>query len=538
MDLGGSVEIATLILAFLGTNIWPLILFAFLIIARAPIAGLLDRLAKLSLNWGDGSMEIAAPPKQLDLPPTKTEVPSVATPIPPREEEAQVPENASTEDWFIRMHQAFFKGEVSKAREIFEAHLREEKQPDARHTDESIFLYLLFTAGKDPRGLRQLEELHARSANDRQRTTSAGWLAWGYETLKDFSAAERVLQSAMSTVSIESEKTQLVVRLAGTYRKSGAPAKAIANLENRLLEADAVEDRVLIYSEIAAIEKERGQMEAAALALEKVVELAPADTDKLFEAAYAQSDGKLRISGMAHYDTLLALDWKNSTVLNNLAVTAHELKLPGKEVLFFERAAKEGNTLAMANLANAYARAGFWKDAKKVLDEARIMDSPHENVGQAIYRLHTIQEEEEKKWKELGDRARTLQQYVRQYAAAYFDRSGAKFLFAGIWTLDTGVEVTVLETGEIKAEWQEEGGVLLMGSLKYKCSILGTRRNRSVSLSYRKERVGERFASSLLLGGGDEVTTCFSYLTRDGSTWHIFSVEAGSSLLLTLRRKQ
>ncbi len=45
----------------------------------------------------------------------------------------------------------------------------------------------------------------------------------------------------------------------------------------------------------------------------------------------------------------------------------------------------------MANLASKLMDSGFWDEAKSLLDKARLMDEPHENVGNALYRLETLQ---------------------------------------------------------------------------------------------------------------------------------------------------
>ena len=90
---------------------------------------------------------------------------------------------------------------------------------------------------------------------------------------------------------------------------------------------------------------------------------APGDRDKLFSAAYLQSESKLELLSIANYRTLLALDTNHATALNNLGVIARDLNLDGKKVELYKRAIDAGSTLAMANLASAQLNAGLWDDA-------------------------------------------------------------------------------------------------------------------------------------------------------------------------------
>ncbi len=528
-----------LLLDFVGQHIWSLIALVFLIIARKAITGFVERVIKLAFSWGgaSGSVE-AAPPTpaseegQRSEPVSKASQPSSSNPeltdLKEKKEEAK--------DWFPQMYQAFIDGEIEQAKRVFEAHQRKEQDANRRHSNEALFLHFLYTYGNDATALPRLEELHARSANDEQRSSSTSWLSWSYDAAKDYEKAEKLWRDAISTVTDEGEKTSFIINLAHIYKNMGEAHRGVECLEDRLQEVTELEQRAPLYQALSTLEKERGNGEMAAIALEKVVELSPGNREKLFDAAYAQSEVKLRLLSVSNYRTLLNLSHRHAAALNNLGVCAGEFELTGKQVSLYKRSMNEEYTLAMANLANSFINGGFWNEAKEILDKARVAENPHENVGNALYRLQSFQDDEDKKWGDLTKKAEKFQRRVREYCDACFDKAGLSFDCSGVWYTQQGEEVIIKRDGKkIEGNWTEKLAGL-GGTSIYKVSIHGSKRNRSVALTYHRRPESERPAS--LLGGSlAKSIKCYSYFTPDRQVWKIFSKEPNEKLTLTLRRK-
>ena len=435
------------------------------------------------------------------------------------------------------MHKAFIDGKIEKAKQVFEANQREEHDANRRHSNDAVFLFFLYTKGNDATALSRLEALHARRANDKQRNDSIFWLLWSYEVSKNHDKAERLLQSTISMVTDEAEKTSHIIDLANVYKSKGEPDRGIECLECQLQEVTNPEQRVSLYQALSNLEKEQGNEEIAAIALEKAIELSPGDRDKLFDAAYAQSKVNLRLLSVSNYGTLLNLSPRHAAALNNMGVCASEFKLTGKPVSMYRRSMEEGYTLAMANIANLFMSSGFWEEAKQILDKARVAESPHENVGNALYRLQSLQDDEDKRWTTLTKKADEFQRRVREYGGACFDRSFSSFNCGGVWYTKRGAEVIIELSGqEVKGKWVEQ---LTMGlrdsSIEYKVSISGIRRNRSVALTYRRRPESER-PPTLLGGSLDKSVKCYSYFSLDKQLWEIFSSELDEELTLTLQR--
>lgn len=541
MDPEKEFTIGTLkvLLDFIGQHIWALILVIFILTFRKPISGLIERIIKLNIGWGDasGGVEASIPSHM----PNDGLRPEIESTVSPPSDEASEPvelkeKEEEAKDWFLKMRKAFHDGNTAKATQVFEEHQRDEEGSDQRHSNEALFLYFLYIDGNETTALTRIEELHARSANDKQLHDSVIWLSLCYDAAKNYDKEMKLWKEAISKVDDEGKKTSFVAYLANAYKKNGDVNLGIELIEERLMEVVEHEQRAKLYKALSSLEKENGDSEAAALALEKVVELSPGDCEKLFDAAYEQSNEKLKLLSVSNYLTLLALKPRHSTALNNLGVCLSEFKLKGKQISLFRQSMGEGSTLAMANLAGRFIDGGFWKEAKEILDKARVMEEPHENVGNVSYRLSSIKSQEEEELSALTKKAEAFQRQVRLYGDAFFDRSAAYLDCSGAWYTTGGEEIRIEVDGQkISGEWIEISHAFAL-SLSYECSISGTRRNRAAAVTYKKHR-GNKSSSTLLGSLQDEWINCYSYLSADKQTWEFFSNEPEKEFKLTLHRK-
>ena len=80
-----------------------------------------------------------------------------------------------------------------------------------------------------------------------------------------------------------------IVQIAQCQIKSGLSDEALQLLSKELGETLSEENRATLFKEIASTEKELGDKVMEAVALEKVTEYEPEDSNAAFAAAYAQS---------------------------------------------------------------------------------------------------------------------------------------------------------------------------------------------------------------------------------------------------------
>ncbi|HEY4674128.1 MAG TPA: hypothetical protein VIH03_08180, partial [Nitrososphaerales archaeon] len=185
-ELVPAVEIAKMLFDFLGENIAWFILVGSLSIFRQEIAGLVQRITKAHFSYAGASGGVeAVPPEATQNNESKTKAEQRMYVPETSEIESEAKEKEGTSgDWFQHVRDALNAGEVDTATKIFEAHQIEMQDADYRHDDEALFLYLLYIDGNVNTALPRLEELHARSSNDKQRASSALWLSLSYDAIK------------------------------------------------------------------------------------------------------------------------------------------------------------------------------------------------------------------------------------------------------------------------------------------------------------------------------------------------------------------
>ena len=183
-----------------------------------------------------------------------------------------------------------------------------------------------------------------------------------------------------------------------------------------------------------------------AIALEKALEFAPNDKDVRFSAAYAQGQAKLSAVAITNYDILLKLDPKQAFSLNNLGAECQGVDLFFKAVDYYKKAADEGNTLAMANLADLFINAGFCDEAAAELLRANQLPNPHENIASAKAELEKRRREELDKWTSLIEIGARQQQFLREFAQASIEET-TEDPFLGPWRSPNGKTCPVERDG-------------------------------------------------------------------------------------------
>lgn len=130
-------------------------------------------------------------------------------------------------------------------------------------------------------------------------------------------------------------------------------------------------------------------------AMERIIWLRPDDDDVRFSLAYAHSEAKNNDMALFHY-LAIPSSRRGAHTWNNLGVSYQNFSVPTRSIVAFEKAAAEGNTLAMSNLAYRYMNNGFTREARERLNDAFTKEDPHKNVNEAYATLSEINDNETK----------------------------------------------------------------------------------------------------------------------------------------------
>lgn len=531
------------ILGFLFEHFWELFALIFIIVFRKGLASILGRLEKGTfkiLGWGEGGFQATPVPQAPEARPEvtqKSEPPSEPKSIELESKEAITEKVIEEGDLTYRIYEAVVAKDLERADELYDEQMRRLDDPDKRYAERAFYLYMLISMGNKRDELPNLAAFHATAANDNQLLASTSFLAGAFGIVKDNDNEEKVWREAIAKVGDEQAKTKFIAGLAAFYDREGLTDQGVDLLLDRLAVVTDRDQRALLYASLGALLKESHPADSA-IALEKAVELSPGDEEKLFEAAYRQTSQKLELLGVANYQSLLAMNPRHSVGLNNLAVCAADLKVPGKKIELYKRAVALDLSLAMANLANQKTDAGMFDEAQEILDVARKQEHPHENVGGALSHLDQTRKADNERWEAISKNAVELQRKVRRFGTALFERPTAGKPWAGTWYTSEGDEVLARESPTyVFADWTEERPSVF-GATNHQCTLIGRIRNRAARGSYTKKDTSDKKPKTLLDSVSESRIACYFYLSNDEQEWYIFSTDPEREYSAKLSRKK
>jgi tetratricopeptide (TPR) repeat protein len=276
-------------------------------------------------------------------------------------------------------------------------------------------------------------------------------LGFVYEHHKDFQSAINAHKRAVETAP-EKDKARRITRLADAYSQNGQTDVGISTLISALPTFREGNDRALIFDGLASIYEQTQNHEMRAISLDLALEARPFDMSLRFKAARAYSQDGLHDLALLHYNDDVNVNPNAEAAWNNLGVEFEHFDLPIKAVSSYRESLAQKNSLAGANLAYRFLDAGFFNEAKAVLDDAKHLEDVHQNVASAIAALTQRSEAEDQSVKEILRRADREQKFLREFGKAYFTECAHSF--SGNWRRDDG-EIIPIETveGKLTADW-------------------------------------------------------------------------------------
>lgn len=347
-----------------------------------------------------------------------------------------------------------------------------------------------------------------------------------YRATEQYDKAIPAFKQAADSSDTEAERTSSIVQTAQCQIKSGLPEEALQFLSEKLGETSSEENRAILFREIASTEKELGNKIMEAVALEKVTEYEPGDSNAAFAAAYAQSQVSMPYISFKNYLRDIHLNPDSSMGMNNLGVQLVELGMPIRSVNYYRLAEGKGNTLSAANLANLLISKGFYTDARELLIKVRNADDVHPNVNRALAAINDQETQETGQWNKCEELAEQHKRFLRRFAEAYYTPKHSLPRFAGNWSLQGSEEINITqEQATISMEW---------GSGANKIKITGEQKNGGAKvIIYRIE--SNPFLPTTVPPRYDAGTSGLAYLSTDPSEIHIaaFGKDKPFSLVLS-----
>jgi tetratricopeptide (TPR) repeat protein len=216
-----------------------------------------------------------------------------------------------------------------------------------------------------------------------------------FEDLARFDLAEPHAQKAIDRSKTDLRKAHSYRVMADIRIQLGTQADALELLNNAISEVLENEAKARILDKVAEIHEAANDKLMAAKALEHALKLTPSDKGRRFKLAYIYSDHGRQHLALFHYRILADQDPRHPSTMNNLAIVYGGLKLPGKCVEAWKRAASWGETHPMGNLSIQFIKHGFYDEARKVLDDVPLEHRDNPRVIKAISFLESTNEQED-----------------------------------------------------------------------------------------------------------------------------------------------
>ncbi len=433
----------------------------------------------------------------------------------PPEEKAQlspkeeVKEEGSPE---IEIFDAIWDNDRDRAEALLEKKIMEE--PDNKTKYEIRYYQMWSLIHKDVQAIEKLKSLSKDKACKEQAPRILKIIGEYYESTEQYEKALRFFEESNSRSVNPKDKAITLIAKSRVIASTENPEKALPLLQNALMEFTDEETLADIYDQIAEIYHLMGNKLARCVALEKVVQYRPTDTDALFKAAFVQGAADIPHLSLHNYRLELQLEPNESTARNNYAVELEGMGLSAKSVDQYCKARDKGETLSAANLAYRYLDKGLLEDAEKILREAQSKENYHGNVDQALIKLRDIRGSENKKLKRIERWAKTYNRFLRAYAEALIIPRDKAHRFEGSWTAENNEAILIEQEGsKFQFEW---------GNILSRRKIKGTQLNHSANIKLYTEYSGllPTESDKPNYGGAQKA---LGFLSEDGSKFEILT---------------
>jgi tetratricopeptide (TPR) repeat protein len=355
-----------------------------------------------------------------------------------------------------------------------------------------------------------------------------------YDEVGEHEKAAEAFQMAASVVEDAADRALYDADAAIQYARAGQftrgrtifeNAKKITK-DNGALSSSIAED----LRTLAQIEKE-DELEIAAL--ERCVELRPADWQLRFNLAYKHSQCENDDMALHHY-IKIPPRLRDAGTWNNLGVSFSNFDMPAKSNSAFQRAENQGDTLAMSNLGFRLLRAGLIDEAAERAKKAVKLEAYHANITDLLKRLKEVPEEEEKRETEALEKVKPKAAFYRQLGNAALAQTPNEI--GDKWETPEAVLSASLNGMDVRiwGSYEQDAnalmGVGLLGGLirqkvvRHVEYILKLRGNLLIG-EVRRTTDGETSPSLAALGIGNRKIVM--YLETDGTVLHVMD---GSSL--------
>ncbi|MCJ7631397.1 nucleotide-binding protein [Candidatus Bathyarchaeota archaeon] len=366
---------------------------------------------------------------------------------------------------FSRYFNALDNNNPAKLQEIYENELTKVLSDKEKVIWKAVTLRLSYHMGETG----ALQELQEYAESNKDNPDVSLQLAILYEGMDNDKAKQQFLEASKLYDKASNDGRNSIVECyhlaCKCIAKEGKYEQAYQMLYSLLHDDNFANQKATILSALADISKMNKDWERFFAYAEGSLDLDASSSELRFSLAYQYKENEHHKLSLLHYKNLTS-SFTHPIGLNNLGVGYNRFGLLGKSIASYLESAKHKNTLAMANIAQAYLEQGFWNDAEATINKANNLSAEgievYGNIGYATNRMKTMKEKEDSKESEILIQAGTEREFRIKHAKGFFSKTGVvKADVDGLWQtpygkLDLSID-DVSKTFKIEEQRKEAG---------------------------------------------------------------------------------
>jgi tetratricopeptide (TPR) repeat protein len=396
-----------------------------------------------------------------------------------KENDSSIIDKESKENFTGKMIMAFKDRDSKLIEEIYEN--ENIKEPDNINKIKNTIFYLRikFMLGATD-ALGRLEKLADEHKNTIVHKEVLRAIAACYSETDQLITASMKYELLAAEYDNSKDKATYITESSKCLFNYGEHEKAINKIISYIDKESESDALFIYYKELAELYKKLNNTDYYIFTLQKALDYNPNDTGILFNIGHECLNNKYYDLAISYYKKLLKFSPSNAGALNNLAIAYDYADLYGLKIDNYKKSVDLGNTLASANLANNYINIGFYDEALELINQAKVVNDFHANVGKAYADLNDKKNKELETEKELLSKVIQKQDFISRYTTNYFNNKSDEANLIGLWKSESGLEINIEKQDNIFV------GTYKKGYYEYK--LEGTLKNITMSfIIFRKE---------------------------------------------------
>lgn len=342
-----------------------------------------------------------------------------------------------------------------------------------RNLDKIVYLYYRLLKG-DENAATRINELISDSNNKEIKSKAHLYLGLAYEDLGSNRKAKEQFEKVLAT---KDDKNKVIanIRLSNILTKQEKSEEAIDLLRKELISSNVEEDQLKYLIEIDKKLKKLDRNQDRLAVLELANEIAPNNTEILFDLAYNYSELGYKRMSLNCYKKLLSINGENSAAHNNLSILYSEFGLNSYKVKHLNHGMEKGGNFSGPNLALHFLNNGLVEMANEIMSQEKEKGNDSERftfVQNEISKLVSEHEEKRKTILDVGEKMRT---FIQAYASRTLEPTA---IISGKYQLNDVVANVEIHEEQITISWRYDDannytitGPIYGNSIKGKYSI-------------------------------------------------------------------